>query len=460
MALFTANRRLLRLLGLILVLGIVAAFTGPGLLAGRKMQQARNSMFDGRYSDAIVLLADAESWKAPTGETAFLRARCFRQLADAENMKLALRQAAELGFDRKRLITEQTLYLAQVGDLDKVGTQLPILLLNGGDDLPVICEAFANGFLANYQITDAVQILNAWVADFPADPRPHAGIGLIHKNAGEFTLAAAAFREALKLDPDRILVRLQLSEVRMEQHLYGEALAETLKVCRVAPENVFALTIQGRAQHYSGLTDDALRSLKQAVKIKPTNLKAMLALAQLHNDTERFTAAIELLQRCMLEEPFNVDVRSAIGTALRGVGKTEEASLHFHYCAEASEAHSRIRTNLDKISRDGRHVEARFETGELMMKYGSPAEATAWLKSALRLEPSYVPAHQALAGHYRESGQVAAAREHEAAVLILKKSQESMSQVAPSEVSSKHSSQQLPGLRQPAQHNDSTVNRD
>lgn len=460
MALFTRNRRWLRLVGLTLVLGIVATVTGPGLLARRKVQQARDAMFAARYVDAIDLLADAESWKGPTGETAFLRARCFRQLAKPEKMKLALRQSAELGFDKKRLNTEQTLYLAQVGELDKVGTQLPTLFLNGGDDLPVICEAFANGFLANHQITDAVQILNAWIADFPEDPRPHAGIGLIHKNAGQFTLAAAAFREALKRDPDRVVVRLQLSEVHMELHRFDDALSETLKVCRVDPENVVALTIRGQAQHHSGLTDDALRSLKQAVKLEPTNLKAMLALAQLDNDTERFTAAIELLQKCILEEPFNVDVRSALGTALRGVGKTEEAKLHFQYCAAASEAHSRIRTNLDKISRDGQHVEARFETGELMMKYGSPAEATAWLKSVLRLEPSHVPAHQALADHYRESGQDAAAREHEAAVQSLKKSRDSMPPSAPSAGSSGHSLQQLPGPRKPPQHNGSTVNRD
>jgi tetratricopeptide (TPR) repeat protein len=460
MALFTSNRRWLRLLGLTLVLAIVAAIACPGLLARRKVQQARDAMFAARYSDAIVLLVDAESWKGPTGETAFLRARCFRQLSDAEQMKGALQQAAELGFDRKRLSTEQTLYLAQEGELDKVGTQLPILFLNGGDDLPVICEAFANGFLVNHQIADAVQILNAWIADFPEDPRPHAGIGLIHKKAGQFTLAATAFREALKRDPDRVRVRLQLSEVLMELHRFDETLSETLKVLLVAPENVVALTIHGQAQHHSGLTDDALISLKQAVKIEPTNLKAMLALAQLHNDMEMFTSAIELLQKCILEEPFNVDVRSAFGTALRGLGKTEEAKLHFQYCAAASEAHSRIRTNLDKISRDGQHVEARFETGELMMKYGSPAEATAWLKSVLRLEPSHVPAHQTLADHYRESGQVAAARKHEAAVQLLKKTRDSTTSFAPSAGSSRHFSQQLPGPRKPPQHNDSTVNRD
>jgi Tfp pilus assembly protein PilF len=445
MALFTANRRWLRLLGLILVLGIVAAITGPGLLAGRKMQQARNSMFDGRYSDAIMLLADAESWKAPTGETAFLRARCFRQLADAENMKLALREASELGFDRNRLITEQTLYLAQVGDLDKVGTRLPVLLQNGGDDLPVICEAFANGFLANHQIADAVQILNAWVADFPEDPRPHAGIGLIHKNAGQFTLAAAAFHEALSRDPDRVLVRLQLSEVLMEQHRYDETLAETLKVCRVDPRNVVALTIHGQAQHYLGLTDDALRSLNQAVKIEPTNLKAMLALAQLHNDTQRSPAAIELLRSCMQMEPFNADVRSALGTALRGIGETDEATLHFKYCAEASEAHSRIRTNLNKLSRDGQLVEARFETGELMMQYGSPAEATAWFRSVLRLEPSHIPAHQALASYYRRIGHVDAAREYEVAVKSLKNARDAKGKPASSLDSPDRSARQLPG---------------
>lgn len=445
MSQLTRNRGRLRLLGLTLVLGIVAVVAGPGLLAVRKLQQARNSMFAARHSDAIALLADAESWKGPTGESAFLRARCFRQLSDAEKMKGALQQAAELGFDRKRIRTEQTLYLAQVGELDKVGSQLPILFQNGGDDLPVICEAFANGFLANHRVADAVQILNAWAADFPEDPRPHTGIGLVHKNAGQFTLAVAAFREALKRDPDRVRARLQLSEVLIDLHRFDEAVSETWKVCRVEPENAVALTIHGQAQHYSGMNEDALRSLMKAVKLAPTNLKAMLALAQLHNDSGRFTAAIELLRKCMQKESFNVDVRSAIGTALRGIGKTDEATLHFKYCAEASEAHSRIQTNLDKLSRDGQLVGARFDTGELMMRYGSPEEATAWLKSVLRLEPSHVPAHQALADHYRESGQVAAAREHEAAVQLLKKTRDPMSQSGPSAGSSEHSSQQLPG---------------
>lgn len=413
------NRKLLRLSGFILILVTLAVFTVPSLIASSRIWQAKKSIDRTNYSDAVELLSDAEFWDSKTGETSFLRARCYRQLGDAEKMNAELQRAAELGVDWKRLHIEQTLYLAQSGALDKVGSRLPELFQNGGDDLPAICEAYAQGFLLNHQLNDAVQILEAWAADFPEDPRPHAGMGLILKENGQFTSAADKLREALKRDPGITKYRLTLAELLLAMHRFDDALQEAAKARQAEPDRADVFALYGEIQRQSGLNDEALRSLRTALNIEPSHFKALLTLGQLHNDSGNYSEAIASLSRCLERQPFNVDVRSAIGTSLRGLGKTEQAAEHFQFCADASKAHSRIRTNIDKLSRNSQLVEERYENGELMMKYGDPAEAAAWLQSVIRLAPNHLSAHRVLAEHYRKTGQPDAATQYENAIKSL-----------------------------------------
>jgi tetratricopeptide (TPR) repeat protein len=409
----------LRLIVLSGILVVVLTFFGPALIATCRTMVAEEAMYAGDYLTAIQNLNSAQWWQPSNAEPAFLTARCYRRIGDTIGMTDSLKLAARLGYDRQKLDIEQTLYLAQTGELDRVAGKLPSLLQHGGDDLPAICEAYANGFLSNHQLNDAIQILNAWAADFPADPRPHCAFGLIYKNAGQFIKATESFREAIKRHPKRKGVRIQISEALISLHRYKEAFVEARQAVALEPENPDAFAVLGQALYNSDQVDKAQSAFSNALGLQSDHFKSLLALGQLHNDQGQYSTAIPLLSNCLKQKPYNVDVRSALGTALRGAGKNEEAVQHFEYCTEASRAHSRIRSNLDRLSRDSQLVAERFENGQLMLQYGSPSEAVDWLRSVIRLSPDHVSAHKALASFYRSVGDLESAEKHDDIIALL-----------------------------------------
>src|SRR5206468_4800500 len=138
------------------------------------------------------------------------------------------------------------------------------------------------------------------------------------------TAAAAAFREALRLDPALALARVNVSiALRYALDLEGaqrEAEAAARQLPR-DPRPQYMLGLIARAQ---GQTDRAREALERVKQIDPRDVATGVNLGQILLQQQHYPEAIAAFRAALAEEPFNVTAAYNLGLALTRSGERDE----------------------------------------------------------------------------------------------------------------------------------------
>lgn len=384
------------LLALSLVGGVVL---GPGALRRYQVNEAWKAL---RLYD----LGEAERWIERAGgagssltEVHFLRARVARRQGRIAEARLALEQAERWGGDPQRVELEQWLIAAQMGDLVQAEPHLKNFLATPEADGSAICEALVNGYLRNYRFGDALPLLAAWEADFPADSQAPFCRGLVWLHMKLTKKAAEEFQRAAALAPHRRDVRLAWAAALSDLHEYDQANELYADCYAEQPRDLSLLIGWANCSLALGQVDRVTQLLDEAAKLDTQALGVLLLQGRLAISQGRPAEAMAPLEAAWRQDPKHPDVRYELGTALQMQGRRDEAKPHLEYAQAATQALNQARLLMGQIQENPRLVEPRYEVGVTLLKYGVAEDGLAWLRSVLQIEPNHAQTLAAIEAH-------------------------------------------------------------
>jgi tetratricopeptide (TPR) repeat protein len=368
-------------------------------LGGLLDSRVRTALQQQEPERALWWLDWMERFLGRAAETELLRARAYRHLGRWPDVEAALKRADEQQAPRRLLEREQTLALAQSGQLRRAEPQLARLLSDDRDDPTDVCEAFVIGYMRSQRQANALHLIDGWLADAPQDFRPYLYRARIYRVSEELKQAEADYREALARKPHDRRIMLELAETLLAGRRYNEAISCFQQA--VSHRELASRAYVGLAQCHlaEGRFDLAELNLRQAVQQDPRNPDANRELGRLLTGNQQHAAALPFLETAAALAPRDYEGRYLLGQCLRNLQRTEEAQVHFDFVEQARSELNNIRLLQDELAKNPRDVAALEKMGEIIYRYSDPDEGAVYLMAALDLNPS-LPTAQKLLEEY------------------------------------------------------------
>ena len=379
----------------------------------RHLNVARSALKSRNADKALVELESAENIDPASGEVQFWMARAYRRQGRLSSTHQCLQKALRLGVSKSRVQREEWLALAQVGQLSEAKPHLTELLLNPEDDGPDICEAYANGYLLSYRFAEAFAVVDAWEKDFPFDAQPQVFRGMVAYSNSSWKIAADHFQRALSLAPQRDDIRLRLANALLFLRNTSEATIHFQQLLKTSPNDPDVSNGWGRTLLELGKLDMARDVFTQTLKTHPEDYDSLLALGQVELNANHLDDALPLLLKVVALNPDDPETRNALATALQRSGRVVDAAVHFEFVKKAFEINSRIQTLQDRVVRNSKDLESRYEISELLRFRSTSTQRIQWLRSIIEIDPSHQRAQAALAEHYQSVGDDELALKHQ-----------------------------------------------
>lgn len=391
---------------------LLICYLASGLAVDLALWRAQICLHKRQHERALTWL-NGFGWMQPrNAELHFLLARANRRLERFSEVERHLQRAVDLGWNRQDLEREQWLALAQTGQFAAMNSHWGDLFLNAGADGPEICKAFVIASLKRFQVADASRVIAGWKADFPDDPEPYFQEARIAGVALRWRDAESAYREALKLAPERKDVREGLIEALLKQLKFAEADAELKHLLQRDPGNTAAEVNRADCLIRLGSLDEARTLLQSILKHDASQYQALVMLGQLEMAAGRSTEAVKSLDQAVAIHSEDAETRYLFAKALRAAGRDDDAAPHFQFRESAKEPLLRLNQATVELVAAPRNLALRYEVGELTWRWKSHEEGAVWLLSLLELDPSHRPTHALLARHYELLGNNEKASRH------------------------------------------------
>jgi len=139
----------------------------------------------------------------------------------------------------------------------------------------------------------------------------------------KFDEATAAFRQALRREPNLGIAHLNLSIALLQNADFTAARGEAETADRLmpgAPHPPYVLALIAREENRD---EDAIRFLERVRQIDPRDTGAAVNLGQIHIQNRRYAQAIALLEPAFDDEPYSVTAAYNLGMALLRSGQQE-----------------------------------------------------------------------------------------------------------------------------------------
>jgi protein O-GlcNAc transferase len=151
-------------------------------------------------------------------------------------------------------------------------------------------------------------------------------LGSVLAQRKQWAEAEAAFREALRLNPEiGAGPHMHLGVVLVEEKQIQPGLVELGKAVQLAPKNAVAQFQLGRGLAAAGDDEQAVPHLEEALKLSPKLPGGALELAMAEQRLGRQEESIPLFHRAIELEPRNATALTNLGLALTQAGKAAEA---------------------------------------------------------------------------------------------------------------------------------------
>lgn len=394
-----------------LILVIAFASLGLGVIVGWKplllnyrLKRAKQELAKRNDAQALEWLLASERLVPDHPETHFWLARTYRRLGRLGEMRGHILRAHELGFPVERLRREEWLAEAQSGQMRLAEPHLDELLLQPGDDGPEILDAFVNGYLKLQRYDRVTMLLSGWKSNYQDDPQPHYYEGRILAAHQHHKEAVPCFHRSLELAADRLDVRTALGNSHVGLHQFDEAEKQFRTVLRTDHTNTQAQMGLVRCLIPDQKYQEARSLLMDILDRDEHHLAARINLAQLDLGNGKPRDALKWVEPILEKNQRHIPLRQVYASALRSTGRIDQARSHFAFVKEADDAMGRVQVLRDRLMKSPKRADLRFQIAELLMKYGTQAEAALWLGTVLEHEPDHQGAIRMLAEYYDRSG--------------------------------------------------------
>ncbi len=411
--LFRRPRRVLTVLGLG---ALVLAASSPFLWASYHWYAGQAALKRYHHAEARRHLdACLKVWPwSRSVRVHLLAARAARREGDFETAVGRLQEIqATLGDESPETFLEWAMLHAAGGDLEKVEGYLQDQARHDPQNLLLILEALAEGYLRVARVASALHCMDECLAHEPDDVHALYLRGNIYRQSGSWTKAAPDLRRVVELDPDHPQARRWLAVALVHIGRYDEAVRHLEILRQGQPEDVEILVRLAICRHRMGRSREASELLDAILAQHPDNGLALLTRGQIDQMNGQLPQAEKWLRQAVRALPYDYQARWALTECLRRQEKIEQAEIEEARANQLRDRWERIEEiTAHQMSQRYHDAALHCELGKLMLELGITEPGKSWLVSALHLDPQYVPALMALADYYDKQGDRAAAEEY------------------------------------------------
>ena len=368
---------------------LIAAVTAAG--CSQDPEEAKQEAFTrgngffekAQYSEASIEYRRAIQLDARFGAARKQLAETYLRLNDAPNAFREMVRAADLLPEDLDLQVRTGTFLLTLGQYEDARARADqVLAREPGRAEAHVLRGNALARLRDFE--GALADMEQAVAAEPGSSLMLTNLGVVQHLRGEKVKAEEAFAEALKLDPESVMVRLSYANYLMVTRRLAEAEQQLKDAAQREPAN--ALVNRALAAYYTsvGRAPEAEPYLKR-LAADDKDPSAKFALAYLYLATERTAEAGRLLAQLAGQKETYLDatllqVRLAYGTG------------------DAARAHTLLNEALERSASDPR---ALLTKAQILMLDKKPAEAVEAAKAAVAANPALAEGYVVLGDAYR-----------------------------------------------------------
>lgn len=237
----------------------------------------------------------------------------------------------------------------------------------------------------------------------PGEINYHYNLGTALGQKGEFEAAIRELREAKRLDPTRVDVRVNLAAYLERRDVRG-AVAEFRELEKIAPDFQICQKCLAAALHAIGEDKEALEHYRKAAQLDPTDFEVSLALGRILEEQKKYDEALAEFQRAEFMADDAGSTHLAIGRVLLAkkdsVGALGELKRAVVLSPADPEVHEMLARALaatgdsvtavvefkEAVALDPKRFQAMVSWAELLEKKGDWAAAIERYRQAAAIE--------------------------------------------------------------------------
>jgi tetratricopeptide (TPR) repeat protein len=277
------------------------------------------------------------------------------------------------------------------------------------------------------EVNDAVAAFRRALRYQPDSAEARSNLGNALRTQGNLEEAVTQLERAIALAPDYPEAHQNLGVVFARQRRHDEAIAQFRRAIELKPDFTVAWTSLGLSQAELRRCAEAEASFRRALEIEPRSPRILNNLGNVLSDQGRRPEAVVVLRRAIEVDPRCVDAHNNLGNALRELGERDEAIASFERALairpEFPEAHNNLgitwaaKGDYQRASNCYREAlriwpeypAAHNNLGIALGHQKKTDEAIASYRRALELKPDYAEAHNNLGIALSQEGDYAEA---------------------------------------------------
>ncbi len=402
-------RRFWPLLLILSLVGGTAVLAAPHLNAWHDLAAGRDAVEHFHAEESRRRLDACLTVWPDCIEARLLDARAARLAGDFNAAENQLREAERRqNPPSEALVREWAMFHVGYGDLDgDAADYLRNEIRRDPDVAPSAParEALAEGEIRMYRVLDALNGLKEWLDLRPNEVQALKLRGDLYWQIGARLQSVDDYQRVVDLDPARQEIRERLAIGLIEKGRYEEALKQLAVVRQGKPNDPHIETSVARCYKWLDRPEEAQRILDGVLARRPDYGPDLLEHGRMLLQAGRPSDAEEQLRRAVQALPHDYEANFALADALEKEGKSSEAKTQNERAQRMKDRDARIvELTTRQMNLRPRDPALQCELGKLFLEGGDRTAGERWLLSALRLDPHYRPANEALVKFYEEEG--------------------------------------------------------
>jgi superkiller protein 3 len=214
--------------------------------------------------------------------------------------------------------------------------------------------------------------------------------GIVKKSQNAENEAIAAYRQAIKVDPQWAWAYNRLGYALMDNWKFDEAIAAYRQAVQIDPNYANAYYHLGGLLSLQGQPQEAIAAYRQAIQIDPNDAQAYKNLGWILQQQGTLDEAIAAYRQAIQINPNYAEAYSNLGNVLSLQGKPKEAIAAYRQI----------------IQIDPNDAEAYKYQGNVLFNEGQPQEAIAAYRQVIQIDPNDAEAYINLGWMLQEQGRL------------------------------------------------------